>query len=252
LHAPKRTPLPARAPAASADDELEGALQGLEEPLEELAHSRIPTQAIWVPSFVALGVADVASSTRGLAVSSKAVDFLGVAGGFGLMAASVQDFRHAKTLEQQLDAANDFAWGGQGLLYLGTSKAAAGASLGFGIVGGMAQSWVGARRVMQGLQKGDGGLTKLGALDLGGGLLWLTWDIVGMGTPVFVAGYVVLMLGREAYANRREIQGAGRKLAQRVQRSRFVREWRTALERRSRDDGSELELAGALELAQGR
>ena len=43
---------------------------------------------------------------------------------------------------------------------------------------------------------------KLGALDLGAGILWGALDVVGWSHPVVLGTYVATMVGREAYANK--------------------------------------------------
>jgi len=195
---------------------LENALDDAEDTLGRLVSNGVPASAIWVPSFLALGAADVVSSTRGVAVSSKAVNFLGAAGGLGLIAGSLRDLQKAKTLDEHLDAGNDLAWGTQGLLYLSSAPLASKVGLGFGLVGSLAQSWVGARRISRGWREHDGEELKLGALDLGGGLLWLSWDVAGVGSPIFVASYVAVMIGREAYVSRAALKRFGAKLAHRI------------------------------------
>jgi hypothetical protein len=195
---------------------LEETLDDAEDTLRRIVSSGIPASAIWIPSFLALGAADVASSTRGMAVSTRAVDFLGAAGGIGLVAGSMRDWQKARTLDEHLDAGNDLAWGTQGLLYLSSAPLASKVGLGFGLVGSLAQSWVGVRRIRQGLQHGDGEAVKLGALDLGGGLLWLSWDVAGVGSPLFVASYVAVMIGREAYVSREGLKRFGLKLVERI------------------------------------
>ncbi len=46
--------------------------------------------------------------------------------------------------------------------------------------------------VKRGVERHDGAMIKLGALDMSGGLLWLGWDLVGWQQPLFIASYMVL------------------------------------------------------------
>jgi hypothetical protein len=119
-----------------------------------------------------------------------------------LIAASTLDLWHAESPEQQLDAGSDLMWGAQGLSYLVSSPGVATLATGFGFVGAVAQISSGALRVARGIRRRDAETVKLGALDLGGGALWAGWDIAGWGNPLFLASYVLLMVGREAYANK--------------------------------------------------
>jgi hypothetical protein len=76
--------------------------------------------------------------------------------------------------------------------------------LGLGIVGSSMQTVVGLMRVQRGVSSSDQSMIKLGLLDVGGGLLWLTWDLLGARQPLFIGSYILVKAGREAYANRRE------------------------------------------------
>jgi hypothetical protein len=160
---------------------------------------------VWLPSFVSLGAADVASVSAGPTPALMGLKVLGVAGGAGLLVTSLADLKKAKTVEQLLDAAGDLAWGAQGLLTLASSPRAAVAAVGLGIVGAAAQTAAGVQRIRTGIVRGDRSVATLGVLDLGGGLLWLGWEILGWDQPLFVGSYVVLMVGREAYANRKVV-----------------------------------------------
>ena len=160
---------------------------------------------VWLPSFVSLGAADVASVSAGASPALMGLKVLGVAGGAGLLVTSLSDLKKAKTVEQLFDAAGDLAWGAQGLLTLSSAPGAAVAAVGLGIVGAAAQAAVGIQRIKTGIVRGDRSVATLGVLDLGGGLLWLGWEVLGWQQPLFVGSYVVLMVGREAYANRRVV-----------------------------------------------
>ena len=167
------------------------------------AGRRLPTGSkVYLPSFVSLGAADVASVSARTSPALMGLNVLGVAGGAGLLVTSLADLRKAKTVEQLFDAVGDLAWGAQGLLTLAASSRAATAAVGLGIVGAAAQTAVGLQRIKTGIVRGDRSVATLGALDLGGGLLWLGWEVLGWDQPLFVGSYVVLMVGREAYANR--------------------------------------------------
>ena len=166
-----------------------------------LAHENA-TRAIYLPSFVALGTVDVVLGTTAAAGATVALGTVGAVSGAGILLSSGLDYSRAETTEDKLDAANDLAWGGQGVLYLIYSATAKKIAVGLGCLGAVAQLYVGARRIRQSLADGDQQKMKLGVLDLGGGLLWLGWDLGGLGQPLVVGSYVVLMVAREAYASR--------------------------------------------------
>jgi hypothetical protein len=165
------------------------------------------TAKVWLPSFVSLGAVDVALSSSAVARSVKGLELVGGVAGVGLMAASTLDLWHAESPEQQLDAGSDLLWGAQGLSYLSSSSSIATFALGLGFVGAVAQMSSGALRIARGIQRRESETVKLGALDLGGGALWAGWDVAGWGNPLFLASYVLLMVGREAYANKEAVHG---------------------------------------------
>ena len=120
-----------------------------------------------------------------------------------------------------MDAANDLAWGTQGLLYLSSSaNSLQTAALGLGIAGALTQTTVGILRIHKGITKGERPLIKLGALDVGGGLLWLGWDLIGWEQPLFIGSYVVLMIAREAYANKEAMYRLRGRAAQLTRRAK--------------------------------
>jgi hypothetical protein len=160
---------------------------------------------VWLPSFLSLGAADVASLSAGTSPALMGLKAIGVAGGLGLMATSLADLKKARTLEQVLDASGDLAWGAQGLLTLSPSTRAATAAVGLGIVGAAAQTAAGVQRIRHGVALRDRSIATLGALDLGGGLLWLGWEVMKWEQPIFVGSYVLLMVGREGYANKEAV-----------------------------------------------
>lgn len=169
----------------------------------------ISDKLVWLASFAALGSAEVAMISARPAAVLQVVRGLGLAGAGGLVVTAGRDLRLARDAAARLDAANDLAWGLQGLAGLSfpdwaTAQAAA---LGLGIAGAAAQTGVGLLRIGRGIRDRDGPSLKLGLLDLGGGLLWLGWDLVGLQQPLYVGSYVVLMIAREAYANRTEVAG---------------------------------------------
>ena len=170
------------------------------------AARRMPSgHRVWLPSFVSLGAADVASLSHSASPVLKGLEVVGAVGGAGLIATSLRDLNNAKTVEQKLDASSDFAWGAQGLLYLSSMPAATVVAVGLGVAGAAAQTVVGLRRIKNGVVLRDRSMTTLGALDVGGGLLWLGWDLLGWEQPLIVGSYVLLMIGREAYANKEAV-----------------------------------------------
>jgi hypothetical protein len=165
------------------------------------AIQRRSTGRIWLPSFLGLGAMDVAfSSSRLSRVANLGV--VGAAGGAGLIAASSLDLWHAKTPEEFLDASGDLAWGAQGLSYVSAAPAMARLVTGLGLVGAAAQMSSGVMRIARGVSLRDKQALKLGGLDLGGGILWAALDVAGWSNPLILGSYVVLMVGREAYANK--------------------------------------------------
>ena len=67
---------------------------------------------------------------------------------------------------------------------------------------------VGAVRIRRGVQTGDKQAVKLGALDLGAGILWGALDVAGWSHPVVLGSYVATMVGREVYANKDALRDA--------------------------------------------
>ena len=180
--------------------------------LQRFGREHLTGNKVWLPSFIVLGAADVASLSRSTSAVTRGLEVIGAGAGVGLIAASSYDLAKAETAEQKLDAGSDLLWGAQGLLYLSQSGAAGRVALALGVLGSIAQTASGAKRVRDGIVREDGRTVKLGALDLGGGLLWLAWDLIGWHTPLFVGSYLVLMIGREAYANQEAVQRAASKL----------------------------------------
>ena len=168
----------------------------------------LSSKQVWLASFVALGTADFGSLTQLTSTSLAVLDGLGAVGGAGLIATSAGGLKKGSSDEEKLDAANNIAWGGQGLMYLAPSTLGAWeVALGLGLVGSAMQTAVGVMRVRRGLLASDLPTVKLGMLDVGGGLLWLAWDLVGARHPVFISAYIVAKAGREAYANREACLG---------------------------------------------
>jgi tetratricopeptide (TPR) repeat protein len=175
---------------------------------------------LWLPSFVALAIADAVSIIPHQASILLTISQLaGLAGAAGLIVASIDDLRRAERFDQKMDAGSDLAWGTQGLLYLySSSTVVSGLSRGLGIFGATVQTTIGFLRIQKGLNERNGSLIKLGGLDLGGGLLWLCWDLLGWDQPLFIAGYVLLMIWREVYANRQTFSAWGQRAGKMGQR----------------------------------
>jgi hypothetical protein len=191
-----------------------------------VAHQTFWLRKVWLPSFVALGSADVALASITAARSSLGLEAVGAVGGLGLIGVSTVNLWRARTSEQALDAAADLAWGVQGFSYVTGAARIAPLTTGMGFVGAAARMSVGVVRIRRGVRTGDKHAVKLGALDLGAGILWGALDVAGWSHPVVLGGYVVTMVGREAYANkdairqilatdfRRLLEPAGRGLGQ--------------------------------------
>ena len=165
------------------------------------------TRSIWLPSFMALGSADVAIASR-LSRTTVGLEALGAVGGAGLVAVSTMNLWSARTSEERLDAAADLAWGVQGFSYVTGAARIAGLTTGMGFVGAAARMSVGTLRIRSGIRERDMHAVKLGTLDLGAGILWGALDVAGLGHPAVLASYVVMMVGREAYANREALRKA--------------------------------------------
>jgi hypothetical protein len=157
---------------------------------------------VWLPSFIALGSADVAIASVTAARSSLGLEALGALGGLGLIGVASMNLWRARTSEEALDAAADLAWGAQGFSYVTGAARLATFTGGMGFVGATARMTVGVVRIRRGIQRGDKQSVKLGALDLCAGVLWGALDVAGLSHPVVLGGYVAAMVGREAYANR--------------------------------------------------
>jgi hypothetical protein len=166
------------------------------------ALSRRATGRIWLPSFLGLGATDIAFSSSRISRAAQGLALVGAAGGAGLIAASSLDLWHAKTPEEVLDASGDLAWGAQGLSYIAAVPEATRFVAGLGLVGAAAQMSAGVMRIARGVSLRDPQALKLGGLDLSGGILWAALDVAGWSNPVVLGTYVVLMVGREAYANK--------------------------------------------------
>lgn len=183
------------------------------------AASFLSNRNLWLASFVALGTADFGALASAGASSLLALEGLGVAGGTGLIVTSAKDLKRTTSTEEKLDAANNIAWGGQGLMYLFPgSTGALELGLGLGLVGSAMQTAVGLMRVQRGLVRSDRSMIKLGALDVGGGLLWLGWDLLGIRQPLFVGAYILAKAGREAYVGRKTLTGLLGAIKQKAQR----------------------------------
>ena len=172
------------------------------------AASLMSSKKVWLASFVALGAADFGSLANLSSSSFAVLDGVGAAGGAGLLATSAKALDKKNSIEDNLDAANNAAWGAQGLMYLvPSSLGAMEVALGFGLVGSTMQTAVGVMRIQRGVMSADESQIKLGLLDFGSGLLWLAWDLMGARQPLFIGAYVVAKVGRETYANRKAFLG---------------------------------------------
>jgi hypothetical protein len=169
---------------------------------------RTSTRSVWLPSFMALGSADVALASHTLTRSTLGLEVVGAAGGAGLMAVSALNLWRARTSEEVLDAAADLAWGVQGFSYVTGAARVASLTTGMGFVGAAARISVGALRIRRGARMGDMQAMKLGTLDVGAGILWAALDVAGLGHPLVLGSYVVMMVGREAYAHRDALRKA--------------------------------------------
>lgn len=184
---------------------LEGTFRSARESAERLLDDRTWTAQIWLPSFVSLGAVDLALGSA-LGPAAKGLELVGATAGVGLIAASSLDLWHADSTEQRLDAGSDLMWGAQGLSYLSSSGTITTLATGLGFVGAVVQMSSGILRVSRGIRSRDPETLKLGALDLGGGILWAGWDVMGWANPGFLASYMLLMVGREAFANKDAIR----------------------------------------------
>jgi hypothetical protein len=194
--------------AVLADDCTSFALAAARETqrLFEAARQNTSTRTIWLPSFMALGSADVALASVTAARSSLGLEVVGAAGGLGLMVTSTVNLWRARTGAEALDSAADLAWGVQGFSYVTGAARVASLTQGMGFVGAAARTSVGVLRIRQGVRTRDPETVKLGTLDLGAGILWGALDVVGWSHPLVLGSYVVMMVGREAYANRETLQ----------------------------------------------
>jgi hypothetical protein len=209
--------------------------------LSDLSATGPSKNSLWLSSFITLGLADVASLSQKTSPLLQTLQPLGLAGAAGILATSLYDLKTVKTVEQRMDAANDLAWGVQGLLYLSSSSSVVQKlSTTLGFAGALTQTTVGIMRIQQGLKEHDRSKVTLGVLDLSGGMLWMGWDLLAWEQPLFVGSYVVLMVAREAYANKEILGELGAKTKKRVQKAyghceehlnRLFLETRTDMER---------------------
>lgn len=179
----------------------EAAVNGLDRVLRRAAKTNT-TVNVWLPSFITLGTVDTVLSSTRVAGAVRGLGVLGAAGGIGLMVSSTLDLVRATTAEEVLDATGDLTWGVQGLSYLASSRAVTSLTAGLGFVGAVVQMSAGMLRIARGIRTQDTSMVKLGSLDVGGGILWAALDVAAWGNPIVLGSYVVLMVGREAYANR--------------------------------------------------
>jgi hypothetical protein len=171
-----------------------------------VVQKKTSVRRVWLPSFMALGSADVALSSIAAARASLGLEAVGALGGLGLMAVSSLNLWRARTSDEALDAAADLAWGVQGFSYVTGAARVASLTTGMGFVGAAARMTVGVVRIRRGVQRGDKQSVKLGALDLGAGILWGALDVAGWSHPVVLGGYVAAMVSREVYANRHALR----------------------------------------------
>jgi hypothetical protein len=119
------------------------------------------------------------------------------------------DLLRAGSAEEVLDAGGDLAWGAQGISYMTVSSPTITTlTTGLGFVGAVVQMSAGVLRIQRGVRTKDAHDVKLGALDVGGGILWAALDVAAWGNPLVLGSYVVLMVGREAYANKDALRKA--------------------------------------------
>ncbi len=83
---------------------------------------------------------------------------------------------------------------------------------GLGAAGALCQIGAGACRIRLGLQQHDQPLLRLGALDVGVGLLSLGWNLASVSSPWLTGAYVATLAAREGYANRELIKRSAQKI----------------------------------------
>jgi hypothetical protein len=171
-----------------------------------VARRETSIRKVWLPSFIALGSADVAIASMTAARSSLGLEAFGALGGLGLVGVSTMNLWRARSSEEALDAAADLAWGVQGFSYVTGAARVATLTTAMGFVGAAARISVGVVRIRRGVRTGDKQAVKLGTLDLGAGILWGALDVAGWSHPVVLGSYVAMMVGREVYANREALR----------------------------------------------
>jgi hypothetical protein len=157
------------------------------------------------------------ATSRAFALSLRG---FGAIGAGGLIVTSAHGLATARGAADRLDAGSDLAWGLRGL---STYAAGAGASTGWlhaaqglGAVGALCQVGAGSCRIRLGLERHDRSLVRIGALDLAGGLLSLSWNLLGVSSPWLIGAYAATMAVREIYANREPLKAFARRAGQKV------------------------------------
>jgi hypothetical protein len=168
-----------------------------------------------------LGVTNWASKSLAplLARESRLLSFslrgLGLVGAGGLVVSGAHGLCRARDPAERFDRSTDLAFGLRGLsIYAagaGASTAWQHLAQGLGATGGLCQIGGGVCRIRLGLAQHDRSLLRLGALDVGVGVLSVGWSLASA-SPWLIGAYVAAVAGREAYANRELLKSWGQKI----------------------------------------
>lgn len=188
--------------------------------LGELRSWRPGETRTWAASTAALGLAEASYLSSKATPLLRGLRGLGFIGGVGLAVGAARDLRRAEGTGARLDAAGDLLWGIEGSLEFAPAFKNSLGKLAplVGALGGLCQSAVGIRRIVRGIRLGDRPMVKLGLLDFASGQLWLAWDVLKWDNPLVIGGFVGLMIGREAYANRQALAGFAKKKVRTLRR----------------------------------
>jgi len=194
---------------------------------------RMKPRNLWKKSFKSVDSEDwqdfsekallLKESTNVLTYSMHALPYIsafGAAGALGLTAVSVAGLTKSKNHTEMVDRAASASWGIQAGLQTSVKafhlgKTATKIAAGLGVVGGVLETGLGIKRVIDGKKSGDKEKLKIGLLDIGTGV---TWAISSAFIPppfgsILFLGAALLKTG---YINRKAVKKASGKIARKI------------------------------------
>ncbi|MCD4786039.1 MAG: hypothetical protein K8T10_19640 [Candidatus Eremiobacteraeota bacterium] len=162
-------------------------------------------------------------STNVLAYSTLALPYIsvfGAVGALGLTAVSVAGLKSSKNQAEIADRAASAGWGIQTSLQMAVKafkmgKTATKIAAGLGVVGGVLETGLGIKRVIDGKKTGDKEKIKIGLLDIATGVTWAVSSAL-IPPPLGSALFIGAALLKTGYMNKEKVKKSAVKIAGKI------------------------------------